>query len=95
MLDLFGAVVFSSDTRSVKPSPRLFEAALATLGVPHQTPSGRVVVVGDSLAADVAPARALGLASIWINPAGAPVPPGAPVPDHSVPDLLALAPADA
>lgn len=93
VLDLFGAVVFSSDTRSVKPSPRLFEAALAILGVPAEVPHEEVVVVGDSLTADVAPARALGLASVWVNASRAPVPPGGAAPDHVVPDLLALVPA--
>lgn len=86
--DLFAATVFSSDTRSIKPSPRLFEAALAAFDAPRQA----VVVVGDSLVADVAPARALGLASVWINLAGASVPPGGPEPDYIAPDLLALVP---
>ncbi len=87
---LFTTMVFSSDTRSIKPSARLFEAALAAFDVPRQS----VVVVGDSLAADVAPARAAGLASVWINPAKAPVPPGGPQPDYIAPDLLALVPGE-
>jgi putative hydrolase of the HAD superfamily/5'-nucleotidase len=84
--DLFATVVFSSDTRSIKPSPRLFEAALAAFDAPRDA----VVMVGDSLAADIAPARAAGLASVWVNPSLALVPPGGPVPDYVVPDLLAL-----
>lgn len=86
--DLFTTMVFSSDTRSIKPSARLFEAALAAFDVPREA----VVVVGDSLSADVAPARAMGLASVWVNPAGTPAPPGSPDPDYVTPDLLALVP---
>ncbi len=86
--DLFTATVFSSDTRSIKPSARLFETALAAFDVPREA----VVVVGDSLTADVAPARELELASVWINPAGKSVPPGGPAPDYVAPNLLALAP---
>jgi putative hydrolase of the HAD superfamily/5'-nucleotidase len=88
--DLFTTMVFSSDTRSIKPSTRLFEAALAAFEMPRRA----VVVVGDSLAADVAPARAAGLASVWINRSGARVPPGGPEPDYIAPDLLALVPGD-
>jgi putative hydrolase of the HAD superfamily/5'-nucleotidase len=88
--DLFTTMVFSSDTRSIKPSARLFEAALAAFDAPRRS----IVMVGDSLVADVAPARALGLASVWIDPARAPVPPGGPEPDHVAPDLLTLVPGD-
>lgn len=88
--ELFTTLVFSSDTRSIKPSPRLFEAALAAFDVPRHA----VIVVGDSVAADIAPARTAGLASVWVNAAGAPVPRGGPEPDHVVPDLLALIPGE-
>jgi phosphoglycolate phosphatase-like HAD superfamily hydrolase len=89
VVDLFKVLVFSSDSRSMKPSQRLFDTALAAFDARRD----RVVVVGDSLTADVAPACRMGLASVWINPAGAPVPPGAPQPTYVVPDLLTLVPA--
>ena len=86
--DLFDVIVFSSDSRSMKPSLRLFESALEAFDEPRE----RVVFVGDSLRADVAPARAMGIATVWINAPGAPVPAGATQPDYIVPDLLALVP---
>ena len=84
--DLFTVLVFSSDSRSMKPSQRLFDTALAAFDAPRD----RVVVVGDSLVADIAPASAAQLASVWINPGGAPVPSDAPRPTYVVPDLLTL-----
>lgn len=84
--DLFDVMVFSSDGRSMKPSLRLFERALAAFDVPR----AEVVMVGDNYVADVVPAQAAGLAAVWINPARKAVPPGGPRPDHIVPDLLSL-----
>ncbi len=63
VLDLFEVTVFSSDARSVKPSPRIFWKALSGLGV---GPDG-VVHVGYSLERDVAGARAAEPASVWIG----------------------------
>ena len=88
--DLFDVMVFSSDSRSMKPSPRLFETALSAFDVPHH----RVVMVGDNLIADVAPARAAGLGTVWINSTGRPIPPEGPHPDHVVPNLLSLVPTE-
>ncbi|MDF2776248.1 MAG: family hydrolase [Geminicoccaceae bacterium] len=89
--DLFDVMVFSSDGRSMKPSLRLFETALAAFDVPR----AEVVMVGDNYVADVVPAQAAGLAAVWINPASKPVPDGGPPPDHIVPDLLSLVRRDA
>lgn len=50
-----------------KPGPFLFEQALAELGV---EPS-EAVMIGDNLRTDVAGARAVGMASVWINRWGA------------------------
>jgi putative hydrolase of the HAD superfamily len=63
---LFGSLVFSSDGRSMKPSPALFRRALAKLGAD----AGEAVFVGDSLRCDVRGAKATGLAAVWINPEG-------------------------
>ncbi len=80
VLGLFKAVVFSSDTRSVKPSPVLFDLALRPLGVGK---SG-AVFVGDSLRCDIEGAKAFGLATVWINPART----AHPAADFVVADLL-------
>ena len=58
--------VFSSDSRSVKPSRKLFEHALSVIQVPRP----EVVFVGDSLRCDIGGAAGAGLASIWIDRAG-------------------------
>ena len=44
-----------------KPSPKLFEAVLEA----WQLPAEKVVMIGDSLRKDIAPAKALGLRTIW------------------------------
>ena len=71
VLDAFEARVFSSEIGSVKPSPRPFRAAMASLGVGP----GDCVMVGDSARRDVGGAAAAGIASVWVGrgeaPAGA------------------------
>jgi putative hydrolase of the HAD superfamily len=62
---LFDAVVFSSDGCTVKPSPALFQRAIASLGVERS----EALVIGDSLRCDIGGASASGLRSIWIDPA--------------------------
>jgi 2-haloacid dehalogenase/putative hydrolase of the HAD superfamily len=68
----FSAVVTSEDAGAYKPSPLIFQRALALLGLR----ADEVVHVGDSLHADVAGARAAGIAAVWINRSGRPVPDG-------------------
>ncbi len=53
----------SAELGVVKPDPAIFEAALAALGVP----AAAVLVVGDSLDRDVAPALALGMSAVWLR----------------------------
>ena len=60
--DLFETVVFSSDYRINKPSPRLYRKALERLGV-HES---EVLFVGDDLARDIAGAKAVGMSAVWI-----------------------------
>jgi HAD superfamily hydrolase (TIGR01509 family) len=56
----FSTIVTSSDLGWRKPHPLIFEAALASLGLP----ATRTVMVGNDLAKDVAGARALGMRTI-------------------------------
>ncbi len=44
-----------------KPSPKLFEAVLEA----WQLPAEKVVMIGDSLRKDIAPAKVLGLRTVW------------------------------
>ena len=62
---LFQTLVFSSEGRSIKPSPAIFQRALAHF--PREVP---ILFVGDSLERDTIPAKALGMSTAWIAPDG-------------------------
>lgn len=66
MLGLMGAVVDSARVGIFKPDPRIFAAALDALGIPVPVAPGSAAVVGDSLEKDCAPARQLGLTTVWL-----------------------------
>lgn len=57
------AVVVSEEIGIRKPRPEIFEAVAAGLGLPP----GEILHVGDSLAADVAGARAIGMRTVWLT----------------------------
>ena len=61
----FGVIVDSARVGLSKPDPRIFVTAVEALGIEP----GRAVMVGDSLARDMAGARAAGMAHIWLTPA--------------------------
>lgn len=82
VFEVFASLVFSSEGRSIKPSAALFKRAMA------QFPqAGPILFVGDSLERDIIPAKALGLATVWIAPAGS----AHPAADRVVSSLLELA----
>jgi len=95
--DPFDFAVTAEQIGTYKPDPRHFETGLARLaeaGIARE----QVLHVAQSLYHDHGPARALGLASVWINRragksgvgATPPVAPGA-APDFTVTSLAALA----
>lgn len=60
----FETVAVSCEVGYLKPHPRIFQVALEDMGLrPEET-----AMVGDSLRADVAGARALGMLAIWRRP---------------------------
>jgi HAD superfamily hydrolase (TIGR01509 family) len=64
--DLARAVTVTADSGRLgfyKPDPRIFAASLARLGA-H---SHDAVMVGDSIRKDCAPARAMGMATVWLR----------------------------
>lgn len=63
----FGVIVDSARVGFSKPDPRIFMVAVEALGIEP----ARTVMVGDSLARDMAGARAAGMAHIWLTPAPA------------------------
>ncbi len=61
--DLWDAVIFSSDSRSIKPSHTLFHAAIDKMDVPL----AEITFVGDSLRVDMVPARSFELTTVWLQ----------------------------
>ncbi len=88
----FDWVITAEQAKSYKPSLEVFQFALRKIGVPP----ARVPHVAQSLYHDIAPARRMGLATVWVNRRrgregfGA-TPPASAHPDLEVPDLTALA----
>ncbi len=71
LLKYFDDVFVSEKLGVTKPSPKFFTLALKQLGI---TKKERVLVVGDSLAADVKGGQGAGLDTCWCNFANAPLP---------------------
>jgi HAD superfamily hydrolase (TIGR01549 family) len=61
---LLSSIVDSTVAGVRKPDPRIFELAMAQVGVG----ATETLYVGDSLEQDIAPARALGLRTAWLMP---------------------------
>jgi 2-haloacid dehalogenase len=59
----FEAIVTAQQAGSYKPSRRNFELALERIGLPRE----QVLHCAESRHHDVAPARALGMATVWVN----------------------------
>ncbi len=60
---LFEALVFSSDGRSIKPSPKPFRQALAHMNCAAE----ETLFVGDDFLCDMQGAKALGMKTVWIH----------------------------
>ncbi len=84
----FNAVVISADHGIAKPDARVFQMAVEAMGVM----SHEALHVGDSLAADVAGAKAAGLTSVWLNRKGAKRNDDDPEPHHEIRSLSELIP---
>jgi 2-haloacid dehalogenase len=88
----FDWIVTAQQVGSYKPSHRNFDAAFAVIDVPRQ----RILHVAQSLYHDHVPARALGLATAWIDRrrdkagSGA-TPPATATPDITAPDMRTFA----
>lgn len=85
ILHLFEKMVFSSDFRSIKPSPALFREAVEAFDAPLD----RILFVGDSPAYDIAGAKGAGLAAVLTLNHG-PIPDLDPPPDRMLDDLFGL-----
>jgi HAD superfamily hydrolase (TIGR01549 family) len=85
---LADVTVISDEVGATKPDPAIFDAVFAAMGDPDRAD---VVLVGDSLTADVAGGVAYGLTTVWFDPAGlGPAPPDGPQPTHRIARLTDL-----
>jgi 2-haloacid dehalogenase len=83
----FNPVVTAGSVGAYKPSPKMFHAVIESLGLPREA----ILHVAQSLHHDVAPARELGLATVWVRRRGVGATPHCAVePDLEVADLRAL-----
>lgn len=64
------ALVVSEEVGVAKPDPRIFLEALRRIGASPD----HAVMIGDSWTADIAGARAAGIAAVWFNPLRLPCP---------------------
>jgi YjjG family noncanonical pyrimidine nucleotidase len=76
----FSGVVISDEIGVAKPQPEFFAEALARLGNP---PRAAVLMVGDSLSADIAGGAGSGLDTCWFNPRRLPLD-GGPEPTYQI-----------
>lgn len=79
----FDWIITAERARSYKPSRRNFDVALETIGLARD----RILHVAQSLYHDHVPARALGLAAVWIDRRRGRAGSGATPPAESRPDL--------
>lgn len=64
----FHSMTISGEVGYAKPDPRIFEAAFTAMGNP---PKEQVLLIGDSLSADIRGGSAYGIATCWFNPRAA------------------------
>ena len=88
----FDWIVTAQQAGSYKPSHHNFHVAFERLGLPRE----RILHVAQSLFHDHAPAKQLGLTTVWINrrrdkPGLGATPPAEARPDLELPDLQSLA----
>lgn len=72
----FEDIVISDEVGAAKPDGRIFDVALARMGMP---PKPEVLIIGDSLSSDIAGGAAYGIDTCWFNPSGQPRPAGATI----------------
>jgi YjjG family noncanonical pyrimidine nucleotidase len=82
------AIVISGEEGVAKPHPHVFDVALERAGNP---PRERVLMVGDSLTADIAGGNNAGIDTCWINPGGLPRDPRY-TPTYEIRELAELVP---
>jgi len=87
LADYFDTILVSGEEGFGKPKPEIFRLAIDRLGVDEAS----AVMIGDSLARDVAGAAAVGIKSVWVNRMGVKGIDRFPTPDAELRDLAGLA----
>ena len=82
MLPYFTHLFTSEKIGVAKPDPAFFSAILTTLALPPE----EVILIGDSLNADIHGGITAGIQTCWYNPSGEPTDPATP-PDYTVKTL--------
>ena len=85
LADRFEVFIASEEVGHHKPDPRIFQFALAKLGVDPQ----EALLVGDLPHVDVLGAQSAGMRGVWFNRKGQPAPDGI-VPDATIRSLAEL-----
>jgi len=82
----FDFVITAQQAQSYKPSHRNFELALERIGLPK----GKILHCAQSLFHDIVPAKALGIANVWVDRRAGKKGSGATVPANATPDLTVI-----
>ena len=72
----FQGIIISGEVGCAKPNPRIFDAAFEGMGHP---PKNEVLIIGDSLSADIRGGHDYGIDTCWYNPNGRTADPGLPI----------------
>ena len=86
MMKYFDGVVVSETVGALKPAKEFFDYCLNLAGNP---PPNEVVIIGDSLTADIEGGYSYGLKTVWFNPEKLEIP-NIPRPDFTVNSLLEI-----
>ena len=85
LADYFDTILVSGEEGFGKPKPEIFRLAIDRLDVDEAS----AVMIGDSLARDVAGAAGVGIKSVWVNRMGVKGTNRFPTPDAEMRDLTA------
>ena len=66
LYDCFETLIYSEPIKAVKPSPRMFKAAIGAMDLTEEDRS-RIIMVGNNLSRDVKGANRMGITSVFLS----------------------------
>ncbi len=66
LYDCFETLIYSEPIKAVKPSPRMFKAAIGAMDLTEEDCS-RIIMVGNNLSRDVKGANQMGMTSVFLS----------------------------